>query len=89
MNRKSFLKKIGLGALVAAVAPKAIAWKEPKVIAGADPAMPGGNIQFAIDASFTPSNMTLEEFIKEWRKDNGKIIYHPNPPDKDYATAAD
>jgi len=30
-----------------------------------------------------------KEFIKEWRNHNGKIIYHPNPPDKDYATAAD
>lgn len=82
MNRKSFLKKIGLGAIIAAVAPKAIAWKEPKIFASADPAVPGGNIMFAIDASRIPDGMELEEFIRKWRDDNGTIIYRANSAPK-------
>lgn len=33
---------------------------------------------FAIDVSRIPNNMTPKEFIKEWRKDNGIIIYRAN-----------
>jgi len=106
MNRKSFLKKLGAGALLAAVAPKVIANaidQESSVAKGPFPGwnqemfandnewearirdnmegrflqgLDGGKTLFAIDASLIPNNMTPEEFIAEWRRDNGTIIYN-------------
>ena len=43
MNRKSFLRKFGLGVIAVAFAPKVLAEKS-EVICSADPAIPGGDI---------------------------------------------
>lgn len=67
MNRKSFLKKLGAGAIVAAFVPKAINSTEPEVYCSVDPAVPGGDIS-VIMTNMKPSKTPLDTIIMEAKK---------------------
>lgn len=70
MNRKDFFKKLGAGAVVAAVAPKVLAEIPEK--ATIKPPM-------RINVSEIPDGMTLEEWLRIY-KETGQVILLTTTP---------
>lgn len=60
MNRKSFLKKVTIGASAVAITPAILAEAEPTGIIMAPP-------------DLSPAEM--QQFVDEWRRTNGTIVY--------------
>lgn len=70
MNRKEFFKKLGAGAVVAAVAPKVLT-EIPEKATIKPPVR--------IDVSEIPDGMTCEEFLRIWRETGHLIIRTTTP----------
>lgn len=65
MNRKRFLRLLGIGSVAAVIAPKMLAEQKPKGILLAPDSM---------------SDAERNAFAQEWRKFNGQIIYRDHSP---------
>ena len=73
MNRKTFLRLLGIGSVAAVVVPKILA-KEPDTSVSVDPRPP-----IEIDVSRIPDGMSLEDIIKEYKK-SGMLVYRDSSP---------